>query len=52
MEGISVEYFTNSVNPGSNESRSYFHSYISNEKKQDSFNSHAQSINLLENSLN
>ena len=31
MEGISVEYFPTSVDPGNNKEKSEFHSYISDD---------------------
>ena len=40
MEGIAVEYFSNSVDPGSNK-KIKFHSYISDESEQDVCDSHA-----------
>ena len=33
MEGIEVEYFPDSFDPGSNEAKSEFHSYISDNNK-------------------
>ena len=48
MEGISVEYFTNSIDPGSNENYE-FHSYISDDNEQDSCDSHAHMFHLIKN---
>ena len=47
MEGIAVEYFTNSVDPGSNETKPEFHSYISDENEQDACDSHYHMVHLL-----
>ena len=35
MEVIAVEYLSNLVDPGSNETKQEFHSYIRNENKKD-----------------
>ena len=51
MEGISVEYFPNLVYPGSNETRSEFHSYISDENEKDAFGSHFHIIHLFKTNL-
>ena len=46
MEVVAVEYFPNSVDPGSNE-KSEFHSYISDENEQDECDLHARMFCLL-----
>ena len=46
MEGISVEYFTNSINPVSNDTKSEFHSYISDDNDQDACDSHDHMFNI------
>ena len=51
MEYISVEYFTNSIDPGSNENYE-FCSYISDENEQDACDSHAHLFYIFKNSLN
>ena len=45
MEGIAVEYFTNSIDTGSNK-KSKFHSYISDDKKN-ACDSHSHIFHLL-----
>ena len=47
MEGIAVEYFTNSVDHGSNEKTSEFHSYISDDNEHDAYDSNANMFHLL-----
>ena len=47
MEGIAVEYFTISIDPGSNEEKSESHSYISGDNEQDAFDSHAHMFHIL-----
>ena len=49
MEGISVEYFTNSVDLGNIKTKSEFHSYISVENEQYACDSHAHMCHLLKN---
>ena len=51
MEGISVEYFSNSIDPGSNRI-SEFRSYIIYYNEQDAFYSHANMFHILKHSLN
>ena len=46
MERIAVEYFSISIDPGSNQ-KSIFHSYMSGENKQDAYDSHAHMFHLL-----
>ena len=46
MEDISVEYFTNIIDPGSNE-KSDFNSFISDDNGQDACDSHAYMFHLL-----
>ena len=47
MEGISVEYFTSSFDPGKNEEKYEFHSYISEDNEQYACDSHAYMFHLL-----
>ena len=47
MEGISVEYFPTSIDNGNNEENSEFHSYISDENEQYTYDSHAHTVHLL-----
>ena len=47
MEGIAVEYSPNSVDPGTNETKTEFHSYISDENEQDSCDSHAHKFSYI-----
>ena len=49
MEGIWVEYFPISVYPGSNEEKSEYHSCISDDNKQDSYDSRSRVFRLLKN---
>ena len=51
MKGIAVEYFPRKFDPGSNEQKSEFHSYISDENEQYAFDSHAQMVHLLKHVL-
>ena len=44
MEGIAVEYFTNSIDTGNNGKISEFNSYISDDKEQDACDSHAHML--------
>ena len=46
MEGIAVEYFPSSIDPINNEEKSEFHSYISNDNKQDACDSHVNMFHL------
>ena len=46
MEGIAVEYFPNSIAPGSNR-KSEFNSYISDDNEQDACYLHAHMFRLL-----
>ena len=46
MEGIAVAYFSNSVDPGRNETESQFHSYTSDENEQYGCDSHAHMITV------
>ena len=46
MEGISVEYDPNSVDPGINEAKSEFNSYISDDNEQYACDSYAHIIHL------
>ena len=48
MEGISVEYFSISVHPGSNEKESGFHSYKSGYNEKDTCYSHAHMFHLFQ----
>ena len=48
MEGISVEYFPSSFDPGENEEKSEFHSYISDDNEQYSCDSHAHMVHLFQ----
>ena len=47
MEGISVEYFSGSFDTGNNEEKSGFHSYMSDENKQDACDPHAHMFYIL-----
>ena len=47
MEGIAVEYFPSSFDPGKNEEEYEFHSYISDVNEKYVCDSHAHMINLL-----
>ena len=47
MEGISVEYFTSSIDTGNNEEKYEFHSYISEDNEQYACDSHAYMFHLL-----
>ena len=47
MEGIAVEYFTNSIDTGNNGKISEFNSYISDDKEQDACDSHAHMLYIL-----
>ena len=47
MEGIFVEYFPNSADPGRNEKKPEFNSYISDDNGQDACDSHAHMIHFL-----
>ena len=46
MEGIAVEYFPNSIDPGRNK-KYEFHSYISGDNEQDACYSHNHMVRLL-----
>ena len=46
MDGIVVEYFPNSDDPGRNEKKSEFHSYISDDNGQDLCYSHAHMVHF------
>ena len=47
MEGIAIEYFPSSFDPGNNGEKSEFHSYISDDNKQDACDSHGHIFHLL-----
>ena len=47
MEDIAVEYFPSSVDIGNKKGKSEFHSYISDENKEDACDSHAHMVHLL-----
>ena len=47
MEGIAVEYFPNSIDPGINENKYEFHSCISDYKEQDAYDSHNHVFHIL-----
>ena len=47
MEGIAVEYFSTYVDNGNNNEKYEFHSYISDDNKQDACDTHAHMVNLL-----
>ena len=47
MERIAVEYFPNSVDPVSNETRKEFNLYISDYNEQDTCDSHAHMFHPL-----
>ena len=47
MEGIAVEYFSRSFDPGKNEENSEFHSYLSDDNEHDAGDSHAHMFNIL-----
>ena len=47
MEGIAIESFPSSIDPGINKGRYEFHSYMSDDNEQDSCDSHAHMIHLL-----
>ena len=51
MDGISIEYFTSSFDPGNNEEKSEFHSYISDNNEQDACDSYAHMFHLLKNRI-
>ena len=51
MEGIAIEYFPNSIDPGSNEKKYEFHSYISDNNEQDACDSHDHMFHLLKQHL-
>ena len=46
IESIAVEYFPNSVHTGINETKSEFHSYISDDNEKDACYSHARMFHL------
>ena len=46
IEGIAIEYFPNSIDPGVNK-KSEFHSYISDKNEQYACDSHAQTFHLV-----
>ena len=46
------EYFPNSVDTGSNETKNEFRSYIINENKQEACNSHANMFHIVKQYLN
>ena len=46
MEGIAVAYFSNSVDPGRNETESQFHSYTSDENEQYGCDLHAHMVTV------
>ena len=46
MEGIAIEYFPSSFEPGNNKQKSEFHSYISDDNEQDTCDSHANMFHL------
>ena len=47
MEGIAVDYFSSSFDPGNNKDKSEFHSYISDNNEQDACDPHAYMVYLL-----
>ena len=47
MEGIAVEYFPSSFDPGNNKEKSEFRSYISDQNEQDACDLHAHMVHLL-----
>ena len=49
MERVSVDYFTNKVEPGSKGKRSGFHSYISEHIEKNARDSHARMVYLFKN---
>ena len=49
MEVTTVEYFPNSIHPGSNEKKTEFNLYISDYHEQDACDSHAHMFHLLKN---
>ena len=51
MEGIAVEYFPNSIDPGRNK-KYEFNSYISGDNEQDACDSHARMFHLFKTFLN
>ena len=46
MEGSAVEYFPIWIDPGNNEEKYEFHSYISDKNEQDACDSHARTFHL------
>ena len=46
MEGIDVGYFPSSIDPGNNEEKYEFHSYISDDNEQDACDSYAHMFHL------
>ena len=46
MEVIAVEYFLISIDPGSNEKQSEFHSYISYDNEEDACDSYAHMFRI------
>ena len=51
MEGIGVEYFSNSFYSDSNETKSVFYSYIIDENEKYACDSYAHMFHLLKNSI-
>ena len=51
MEETAVEYFTNSVDPGRNEAKSGFHTYISDNNEQDAYDSQYHIIHLFKKNI-
>ena len=47
MEGFFFEYFSDSIDPVSNEKKSEFHSYISDYNEQDAYDSHTHVFHIL-----
>ena len=47
MEGIADGYFTSSFDPGNNEEKSEFHSYIIDDNEKDTRDSHDHMFHLL-----
>ena len=52
MEGIAVDFFPNSIDPGSNEKKSEFHSHVSDDNDQYPCDSHAYIFHTFKTYLN
>ena len=51
MEDIDVEYFPSSIDPGNNEKKYLFRSYISDDNDQDACDLHAHMFHIFKTSL-